>query len=55
MIEKFFKWICPKGKPVEITLISKSFSVPDAGDDKCLKCGAERKNHSNMDHLFKEN
>lgn len=55
MIQKFFKWICRRDKPIEITLLNKGFSWPSAGKDACLKCNVRREFHSNQDHSFKEN
>lgn len=52
MIRKFFKWICTRGKPIEITLIKKEFSWPDAGQDPCLVCNVRREYHAHQDHLF---
>lgn len=54
MIEKFFKWICSPGKPIEITLLKKEFSWPDAGNDKCKVCGVVRREHSSALHIFEE-
>lgn len=54
MIEKIFKWICTRGKPIEITLIKKEFSWPAAGGDACYLCNVLREFHSSQDHLFRE-
>ncbi len=53
-IVKFFKWICTRGKPVEIDLIKKRFSWPSAGGDKCLLCNVSREFHEGQDHKFRE-
>lgn len=50
----FFKWICPKDKPIELLHVSKEFNFPDAATDRCVMCGTMRENHNKLDHRFKE-
>lgn len=54
MIEKFFKWVCRVGKPIEITLLRKEFTWPSAGADACTICNVRREFHEHQDHIFKE-
>lgn len=52
----FLRQLLGFGKPVQVTLIQKQFSWPDAGTDKCLQCDVERRCHfiKENGHEFKE-
>lgn len=57
MIEKtikFFKWVCRRDKPIQITLLTKEFTWPSAGADACTICNVRREFHEHQDHIFKE-